>query len=76
MYKELIMTRNRDGFWADIMHRSYPFPQNNLITQVAIDYIFNMYSPGLGECKVEVSEGDRELYLISEQQLPCANCGN
>jgi hypothetical protein len=25
---------------------------------------------------VEITEGDRELYLISEQQLPCANCGN
>ena len=76
MYKELIMVRNRDGFWVDTMHRNYPFPQNNLITQVSIDYIFSMYSPGLGECRVEVSESDRELYLISEQQLPCANCGN
>jgi hypothetical protein len=49
MYKELIMTRNRDGFWVDTMHRNYPFPQNNLVTQVAIDYIFSMYSSGLGE---------------------------
>lgn len=72
MYTELIMVRNRDDFWLDIMHRNWDWPQSNKDTLVAINYIITHYPSG----SITVGENDRELFLTTESEMPCANCGN
>ena len=71
MFTEIIMIRDRDNFWRDIMHRNWDWPKDNIDTQVAINYITNNYPSG----NITVSENDNQLLLTTEQQLPCVNCG-
>ena len=72
MYTELIMTRNRDGFWLDTMHRNWDWPKSNKDTLVAINYIITSYPSG----SITVGENESELFLTTESEMPCANCGN
>jgi hypothetical protein len=70
MFTELIMIRDRDNFWRDVMHRNWDWPQSNIDTQVAIDYIINNYPSG----SITVNENNTELFLTTQVEMPCANC--
>jgi len=72
MFTEIIMIRDRDNFWRDVMHRNWDWPQNNTDTQIAMNYIINNYPSG----SITVAENDKQILLTTEQQIPCVNCGN
>ena len=70
MYTELIMVRDRNNFWRDIMHRNWDWPQSNTDTQVAINYIITHYPSG----SITVDKDNTELFLTTDSEMPCANC--
>jgi hypothetical protein len=74
VYKELMMTRfNNSSSWTYVMERSKTEGKNIDTFEKAKAIIDEDYSSIITYTLEEISN---EIYMVTEQLLPCRNCGS